>query len=224
MTYPRNNGGTDHVDSYQATIYGDHKLGEHSYVNAMAADVWNNNDTARFNVGGVPNLTARGKFSSNQLALRAEVGWHINFGRYTLTPNARLNYMHYAADNYTETGAGGANLSIKTQGLDSLEAGLGAKVSTMFKVKKSESAIVPSVQGGYRYGMISDPVEMTSSFTGGGAPFHTQGIDPARHIFNIGTTVKYIINPDLDLIASYKFDYKAGFTAHSEFLRVAYKF
>jgi uncharacterized protein YhjY with autotransporter beta-barrel domain len=217
-----NNAKSD-IDSYQATLYGDHKLGKDGYLSGMAAYALNNNNTERFNVGGVPNLTARGDFASNQIALRTEIGRHINFGNYTLTPNATLNWMHYTSDDYTETGAGGANLNVKTKSLDSLESGIGIKASTKI-ILKDQSIVIPTLQLGYRYGVINDAVEMTSSFTGGGAAFQTQGADPARNMFNAELSTKYIINDKWDLTASYTFDYKQDYTAHAGLLMASYKF
>lgn len=210
------------VDSYQLTLYGDHKLGEHSYVSGMLAYVWNNNNTMRYNVGA-PGVTALGEFDSNQIASRVEVGKHIKMGRVTLTPNARLSWMHYMADDYTETGAGGLNLNVKTQDLDKVEAGVGLKLSTLYTLSET-SKIIPSLQVGYRRAIVNDAVELNSSLTGGGSAFTLNGMTPAADTFNVGTTVKFIASEKIDVIGSYNFDYKEDYSAHSGFIRLSYKF
>lgn len=213
------------VDTYQVTLYGDYDLDEQTYINGMIGYAWGEADTTRHNVGGVSGLTANGNFDSNQFIAQAELGRDYNYGdNMTLTPNVLAHYSYYNADDYTETGAGGANLAVDNKDLNVFELGLGVDASWLFE-NADGSLVEPEVRVGVRYDLIGDEVETTSAFTG--APtvsFNTQGFDPAQTTFNIGAGVKYYSTDNWDLTANYDFEVKEDYDSHAAFLRAAYKF
>lgn len=216
-----NNTRTD-VDSYQLSLYGSMDVAPATYVNGMAAYAWNDVDTARYNVG-MGNDTARGSFDAHQFTARAEIGHNIRQGQMLLTPNAMAHWMHYDAESYTETGAGGANLTVNQDSLNLFELGLGLNASWDI-VNADGSILVPELRVGYRYDLIGDEVQTTSQFTGGGAAFTTEGFTPARSTFNVGAGVKFHTVQNWDFTANYDFEVKSDYQAHSGFLRAGYRF
>lgn len=213
------------VDSYQLTLYGDYSLDENTYLNGMVAYGWHSVDTTRHNVGGVSGLTANGDFDADQFVIQAEMGRDYQYGENTtLTPNVLANYTFYSADDYTETGAGGANLAVNNEDLSVFELGLGLDASWLFE-NVDGSYVEPEIRVGARYDLIGDEVETTSSFTGApGTSFKTQGFDPAQATFNIGAGVKYYSTDNWELTANYDFEVKQDYDSHAGFLRAAYKF
>jgi len=212
------------VESYQISLYADHDLDNRTYVSGMIGWVFGNNDTTRHNVGGVAGLTARGDFDSDQFAARVELGRDYSGGdNLTLTPSVMVNYAHYDADGYTETGAGGANLTVSPDDMDMFEIGVGVDASWMYQ-NADGSYTAPTLRVGYRHDVADDDVGATSRFAAGGATFKSQGIDPADGTFNLGAGINYFSTDNWQLTANYDFEIKADYDSHAGFLRAAYKF
>lgn len=216
-----NQTGTD-VDSYQLTLYGDYDLGQDTFVNVMLAYGRQSVDTTRFNVGGIGGLNAHGSFNTNQYAARAELGRNYAYGSALVTPTILANYLHYAPESYTETGAGGANEHIARKDMDVFELGAGVNLSQTYKV--DNGAFTPSVHSGYRYDLIGDHLESANTFSAGGPAFDTKGIQPGRGTFSAGMNLKYQTAQNWEFTAKYEFQYKSNYTNNAAFLRAAYKF
>jgi uncharacterized protein with beta-barrel porin domain len=60
--------------------------------------------------------------------------------------------------------------------------------------------------------------------TGGGSAFTGESPDPARNKFNLGAQFKFASVSNVELTASYDYDFKQDFTSHSGLLRMGYKF
>lgn len=211
------------VDSYQVTLYGNYDLDRDTYLNGMAAYARSNADTTRHNVGGVAGLTAQGEYDANQYTVRAEAGRDYAYHGMTVTPNVMGHWTHFTADDYTETGAGGANLSVDMDSMDIAELGIGVDAS--WDLKQSNGAMMrPSIGVGYRYDFVGDKVQATSSFAAGGAAFASQGPDPAQSTFDVGASLDYLTTDNWQFTVNYGFEYKSDYDAHSGFVRAAYKF
>ncbi|MDB5490617.1 MAG: hypothetical protein JWO78_466 [Micavibrio sp.] len=212
------------VDSYQVAVYGDTPIDEHMFLNGMAAYVFNDNETTRHNVGGIGGLSANGQFDANQFVVQAELGRDFKQqGGLTLTPTVMANYSYYDAQSYTETGAGTANLNVNSDSLNALNLGVG--VDAVWDIQNHDgSKLQPSLTAGYRYDVIGDSLDSNASFTGGGAAFKTQGVDPARSTYTAGAGLKYYATNNWELSARYNFDAKEDYTAHAGLLRASYKF
>ena len=212
------------IDSYQLSVYSQYDWDDRTYVTGQVGYVWAENDTSR-NPGGVAGLSAVGDYDSNQYFARVEVGRDYVHGETTLTPKALLNYMHYDADSFTETGngAGGANLSTDSDSLNLLEIGVGVDASWMHK-HSDGSYLKPKVDAGVRYDVIGDEYETTSTFAAGGSAFETDGFDPAQATFNVGAGVTYYSTTNWELTAEYDFEIKSDYDAHAGLLRAGYRF
>jgi hypothetical protein len=218
------NRSQNDIDSYQVTAYGELKLSEHSFVRGMAAYVRGNTDTARYDVGGTPGLTARGSFASNQYTARVIAGHGYMFGHEgTFTPHLLADWTHYAAQDYTETGAGGASLAVSQKAVDMAELGLGMDVDWHFQ-QESGAVFSPQLRAGYRYDLIGDRLETTAGFAGGGAAFTSPGPVPARSRFNLGAQLGWQSPASWSAILGYDFDYRDGYYAHSGVFKVTDKF
>ena len=214
------------VDSWQVTAYGDYDLSKTAFLNAMVGYAYNDIESKRSNVGGVSGLTATGDNDGNQYIARVEVGndYYMNeMNGMILTPTALVNYIHVTQDDYTETGAGGANLEVDPDDINILELGLGVEAS--WKKEMSNGGLFePAVHIGYRYDVIGDEAGATSSFTGGGAAFNTDGFDPAESTFNAGFGATMYNTNNWEFTGGYDFEYKSDYTAHSGLVKAKYKF
>lgn len=217
-----NSTDTD-IDSYQISLYGDHDLQDGMYLAGMVGFAHNSVDQTRHDVGGIAGNDANADFDTQQYIVHAELGKeYVVGGNMSLTPHALAHYQHLTIDSYTESGST-ANLSVDNEELDLFELGIGATAEWDLHDDQGQS-IRPSVNVGYRYDLIGDEIQTTSNFTGGGASFETDGADPARSTFNIGTAVTYELDNNWALTADYDYEIKSDFDAHSGMVRAGYKF
>jgi autotransporter family porin len=212
------------VDSYQVSVFGDYDVAPSTYLTGMLAYAWNDIDQTRNDVGGVAGLDANAEFDSSQYIAYAEVGHDIALDDVTtLTPSVLAHYQHISIDDYTETGAGGLNLDVDNEDLDILEFGVGAEIAWDLDAPNG-SKLRPALDVGYRHDVIGDNVQSTSNFTGGGASFETDGLEPAKGTFNVGASLGYAMDNNWEFTASYDYEVKSDFDAHSGYVRAGYKF
>lgn len=211
------------IDSYQVAVYGDYDLDEHTYLTGQVSYTWSENDTTR-NPGGLSSLVAKGSYDASQINVRAELARDYGMsGGLTLTPSVLANYVHYDADGYTETGAGGANLRVDSDSLNVFEVGVG--VDAAWKVENNDGSYVkPVLSAGVRHDLVGDEFEATNTFTGGGSAFKVEGFDPAQTTFDVGAGVTYFTTGGWDLSAEYDYEFKSDYDSHSGLVKASYNF
>ena len=216
-----NRTATD-INSYQLSLYGSYLLEDHNFVKAMAAYSLNDVKTTRSNVGGL-GLTAKGDYNANIYTLRGEVGHDFKVADTRITPSLMTHFSNYSAQDYKEHGAGGANLNVSQDSLNLWEVGAG--LETGWNLKSNDGAsFAPELRAGYRYDLIGDNFNATTSFTGGGGSFNTQGVDPTRGTLSLGGGLTYYTTSAWELSANYEFEHKTDYNSNSGFLRAAYQF
>jgi outer membrane autotransporter protein len=210
------------IDSYQLTAYGNYELKDDYFTKAMLAYAYNNAETTRHNVGGL-GIKAEGDFGASIYTGRVDFGRDIQYHNTRITPSAMAHYSHYSGGDYTETGAGGANLSIDETDLDILEFGGTVEAGWEYNLENGQK-ILPEIRFGYRYDVIGDNLSTNSSFVGGGTKFQTLGADPAQGTVTLGGGLVYQVNKDVDLSTNYEFEAKEDYTNNAGFVRATFKF
>lgn len=212
------------IDSYQLSLYSNYNIDDRTYLAGQLSYVWGDNEQTRHDVGGLAGLNADADYDSYVIGARLEAGRSYAAGEITtLTPKVLVNYQHYNADGYTETGAGNASLDVDSESIDLFEVGVGVDASWDFQ-QADGSYIQPKVGVGVRHDFVGDEYATTSRFTGGGSSFKTEGFDPAQTTFNVGAGVTYYSSTNWELSAAYDYEVKSDYDAHSGTLRAAYKF
>ncbi len=216
------------IDSYQLSLYGQHNLQNDMFLRGIAAYAYNDISSTRRNIGGVPGLNAFGDYNADQLSTTLTAGrdYKLNntiVGSPLVTPTVLVNYLHYMPNSYTETGAGGANLSVDGNSMDMLEFGVNLQSKWDWNLANG-ALLQPSVQAGYRYDVVGDNIQTTSSFTGGGATFGTQGITPAQSTLNGGFGLTYQQSEQVSFTANYNYEHKSDYNSHAAVLRMKYSF
>jgi len=218
------NRTNSNVNSYQLSVYGDYDIAPQTYLSGSLAYARNNIDQTRTNVGGVAGLTANADYDSNQYIAYLEAGREYMVGnRTSLTPNVLAHYQHISINDYTETGAGGANLNVNNEDLNIFELGVGAELAWDLNGDNG-SKIRPAINVGYRHDLIGDDVSSTSNFTGGGASFQTNGLEAANGTGNVGASISYAMDNNWAFTADYDYEVKSDYDAHSGYVRAGYKF
>ena len=209
------NSASTQINSYQLSVYGEYPLDDRTYLRAIAAYSRNDDDTARYNVGGVPGLTARGSYAADDYTLQANAGRHFyQGGGLVLTPTALARYSWYDPRSYTESGAGAADLNVRQHSVNLFELGIGGEAAWHFR-HKDGTIFVPALHAGYRYDMGDDRVATNETFTGGGATFTSTGPRPARSRLNLGGDLNWYTTSAWEFKATYNMDYRDRYLAHT---------
>lgn len=216
------NQTTTEIESYQITAYGSAEFGHHNFVSGMAGYVWSDNDIARTIFAPVLPVTSRttGDFDSNQIIVRGKVGHDYKKNNMVLAPSLLANYANYSADDYTETGAGGASLNVATEDMDLFEVGIELDAAWEFK-QSGGSMLRPNLLAGYRYDVTQEEISLVSSFTGGGGAFTTPGVEPPQNKYNVGGGLKYFAD-GWEVTTSYTYDFMEDYDAHSGMIRIGF--
>ena len=220
-----NNTRSD-IGSYNISLYGDYDLNADTYLIGDIGYTYGDNEATRFNVGGVTGLNADSDYGSHQVEARLIAARDYNPAQYEdvrITPKAQVHYIRYQNEDITETGAGGAGLEIDSEALNILEFGVGVDVRKDY-VQENGAILSPEVSVGYRYDVIGDAVQTTSTFSGGGPSFRTEGADPDQDTLNLGFGVGYTTPNNMEFTASYDYERKDEFNSNSAFIRIAAPF
>ncbi len=215
------NGNTD-INSYQGTLYSSYTR-DPWHVDSAFSFAWNQYEGRR-DIAFV-NRRADASYDGQQYGAYIDGGYTFkgkNLQGFEITPVASLEYTHLHLDSYTETGADALNLHVNVQSYDVLQSGLGAQLA--YPITDINGTFIPSIHAKWLYDFIGDRVQTTSTFTGGGAAFTTNGFEPAQRSFAIGTELKFITKDSWTILANYDLTLKSGFYAHDGIVTVKYTY
>ncbi len=220
-----NNTKSD-INSYNVSLYGDYDLSESTYLVGDVGYTYGDNETTRFNVGGVTGLDADSDYGSHQLEARLIAAKDYDVEQIDgvrVTPKVQAHYIHYQAEDINETGAGGAGLNVDSEGLNILEFGVGVDVRKDHTLYNG-GVLSPEINVGYRYDVIGDELQTTSTFAAGGPSFRSEGAEPDQHTYNVGFGVGYTAPNNVEFTASYDYERKDEYDGHSALVRLAAPF
>lgn len=212
------------VETYGISAYGQYALDERTYLNGIVSWLHGNNEMTRNDVGGISGATAKAEFVTEHVSFYSglERDYQMNNGVF-VTPRASLQYAYLETDSYSEHGVEGANLSVDTDSLQSFEAGIGTDVGIAFE--NADGALFkPALHADYLFDFAAEEISMSSKFDGATGFFETQGANPQRHTFIIGTSAAYHTAESWEVSAHYDYTKKDSYTSHLGYIRGAYKF
>ena len=219
------NSTSTEMRNYGINFYGNLDLGQKTFVTGQVGYAYNKISSERYNVGGVGGLTADSNYHGDQFSMKADVGrnYMTDYG-ITITPSLSAAYTFLCTPDYTETGAGAANLFVDSNKLNFLNLGIGINAS--WKLKNSNGSMIkPLVHASFSYDAISDEVGTIASFIDlPNSSFKTNGAESVRSSIDIGTGFTYSTLANWDILATYDYTYKADYAAHSGVLRAISKF
>lgn len=187
------------VDSYLATVYGSYGLDHRTELNFQTGLGFNQNDSNRIIDFGGLDRRADGDYNSYSFNIGAGIGRVYDIGqRTTFAPAARMDYNFIHNDSYTETGAGGLSLDVKSQNADQLIPAVSAKV-----IHKLDKGLEVSANAGVGYDLLNDRNSVTASYVGGGASFVTEGLESSPWIVRSGLGLTYKPSDSYDVTVRY---------------------
>ncbi len=157
-------GGSLEIDSFQAATYANWQR-DAVYMNAVLGTGFHQTDASRTVVVGTTTSTATSDYDTYNVSAVVEGGKAISLSTATtLTPFASVEYIHSIRDNFTETGAGAANLSVNDEDQDSLRTKLGLRLSHDITIGQG-TRVTPTASVAYVREMMDNVSRTEAAFT-----------------------------------------------------------
>jgi outer membrane autotransporter protein len=189
-------GNTD-TDSYSLSAYANVNVSDRLYLEGVLS-VGHNDYSLRRNVIFTPVQTnipfsTSGDTQGRQYSASVGGGYDVPMGAFTVTPYARLNFIHTSVDSFAETGASGFEMRVDKTGTDSLTSVIGVRGS--YAISVDWGVIVPQARFEYEHEFRDNAHTMLTSFVqdSRGTRFGVTGDAPDPNYFNIGLGVAFLL-------------------------------
>ncbi|MGH1403968.1 MAG: autotransporter domain-containing protein [Alphaproteobacteria bacterium] len=216
-----NSAKTD-VDSLGFSFYGGKRIMRDALFSAVVSYVYNDNTTARYDVGGIAGNTARGKFKSEHISLKSAVSrYYALKNNMHIKPRVYAGYDYLSADQYRERGVSGLNLDVSYGSLNRLVTGVGADAGWFYELKNG-ALLSPGAHLSYEYAILADRLESDTIIDG--EQFVVAGNDASRHTLNAGLNVQLQQNDYLHFDAGYALGLSEQQDNHALSAKMVYDF
>ena len=143
------------------------------YVDASVTFGWHMFDNDR-NIPAL-GLSAHSEYDGYDITGYLGTGYHLELDwNLYLTPIASVLFSHFSYEGFSESGAGGANLTLPSRESDSLRSRIGANLA--YRFPEMTLRPVPYIYMGWEHEFIDDD-NIEAAFAAGGSPF----------LINVGT-------------------------------------
>jgi outer membrane autotransporter protein len=206
------------VSSYQATVYGSHKISPATHLDYQFDIGVHDNDGTR-QINGIG--TARSSYNSISTHAGVALGHNLRLDEKTVfTPSIRADYTWVRNDGYSETGVGALNLNVNKNNAKELILGVDGKVSHALSKR---AALIANL--GVGYDVINEATSLTSAFAG--APtlaFTTTGINPSPWLARGGVGIVGQVSKTLEISARYDFEVRKDFDNQTASIKARWAF
>lgn len=155
------------IKSYQAMLYGTYNFTKTRYLNWVINMAANNYQSTHYiNINGV-SFIPKAKYSSQQFSTKGIWGKDYAMSDFSqITPMASLQYTYAKQYTYSETDGGGANQTIVRENSNTVQVGLGGKLSVPLNL--DPAIFSPEIHAMFLYNVINGKQNSVSSFVDGG--------------------------------------------------------
>lgn len=208
-------GGNADIFGYRFGPYLSIEPIERLFIDFSVTYAFSTIDSERVTTTGLTPVTASANYSGHDISVYANVEYDLLPQReWYVAPLLGLNYIWYQQDAFTESGAGGANLSVDSQQTNSLDLRVGGRVAWMGKINEL-LFIAPEATLAYRRELLAN------SNSGIGARFVNAGggFEIARGPFDengveVGLGVTFLIKKQLSIFTNYNGVFYSGDMNH----------
>ena len=183
-------GGNIDINSYQVAGYGTWQKNTF-YLNSVIGFAAHISDASRTVVVGPTVSRASADYETYNISTAIESGKDIRLPYATmLTPYVGIDYIHSKRSDFTETGAGAANLNVSDQDQDSLRTKIGFRLAHEINTKKI-SRITPYTAVAYVREHMDSTIQMNAGFAAAPASsfrVSSPGLDRDRLRVGLGVT------------------------------------
>ena len=183
----------------------------HSFANMRQVDI------------GAETLYAESEHGGRELANYLESGLNLFLGPLMMQPYAGLRFSRLDEDSYEETGLEGAGLAVATKRTDSLLSTLGLRLGLPFKA--GTWTVLPEAAIAWDHDFPLGDNSLSVAFSS--VPelsFNTGSADFPRDGLAVDCGLTFISSNHASLSASYKGQFREGYTAHSVVGSIRYEF
>ncbi len=198
--YFKSSGGDAEMNSIPFYAYGVYHPGAFYLMGSLGYTV-NIYELARRLAFGTVNRRAKSSFTGSQFNLNAETGYDFTMKRLIVTPAVNLNYSKAWVPGYTEYGADSLNLRVAAQDADSVQTGVGARLTLPFKA--GDAQVIPEVSAFYQHEFSNHSRGLDARLNQAGSTFTFKTDAPARDFAVLGAGVNVGVKKNLFLQANY---------------------
>ncbi len=167
--------------------------------------------------------TAESDYNSYDFTIYGAASYDMQLDKVTLSPTFSLTYVHQMTDDYAESGAGTANLTVEDMQTDSLQSLLGVHAS--MPVMLGNLALTPEAWIGWKYEWLDRDVDINSAFSANvTSPFTTTSEGTSRSQLVAGAAVFSQINETTSLKLNYELNTASDVTIHSVWAMIELNF
>lgn len=209
------------IDSYQLSFYGHFDPIGPVYINSMLGLARHRYSVHR--TISVGNLTrqAESSFHGLHYAAKFDIGYAWFNGKYYLSPVASMRFGRLDIDNYSEKGAGGLDLVVRTEAMNEILGSIGLRVAS--KNEYLEATYIPELALFLNYDFKADKQETLNNFIAGGPSFLSFGIEPEQVSYVISPSFRMHTHRNMAFKIAYEFEAKKQYTAHTAYFKWYYK-
>lgn len=200
-------GGSAAINSIPLFAYAAYTPGDF-YATGFLGYTLNLYDMNRnVSFGGI-DRTATSSPNGNQFNAALETGYDFKFTKAIVTPSATLYYSKASVAGFTESGAGSLNLNVDSQSAESVQGGLGVRLSRPFRTGKA--LILPQVYAYYQHEFSNDSRGLDARLAQGGSTFVFQTDSPGRDFAVLGAGFAVNLEKNLSVQANYNAELGRG--------------
>ncbi len=169
-----------------------------------------------FNFGGL-SRAASSSSTGNQLNGYGEMGYDLRLHPVVLTPAVNLSYSKLWLNGFTETGAGALDLTVNPQNAQSLQTGVGGKITV--PLQRDSVTVTPQAYAFYQHECSDSSRIIDARLSQGGGSFNYLTDDfsgaPHRNFAVVGADVTIASKKNLKVQLDYNAEVGRGnYTAH----------
>ena len=196
----KNDEAKSDIDTYILGLYAQKTFTNNVFVNADVNVGQNKTQTSRT----TPTNKAFSDPKSNTISTNLEVGYKFDLSNQLyLKPSIIGGYTHLTQDAYSETGAGGANLSIDKYNTNSSNLGVSLKTQKVFAQNNKDFADVEFGIGYVEeFGDTNKALNATFASAPSSGSFEINGIDKDENKFIASISTNYYLSSTSSLFAS----------------------
>jgi outer membrane autotransporter protein len=159
------------------------------------------------NFGGLARA-ASSSTTGNQFNLYGETGYDLKLNRFTLTPSVTLAYSALWLGGFTEQGAGSLNLKVASQSAESLQAGLGGRITVPFEAGSVK--LVPQGYAFYQHEFSQGSRSLSATLSQTSSTFNFQTDAANRNFAVVGANLTVGIKKNLYAQVNYNAEVGRG--------------
>jgi len=215
-------GGTVNANTWPLNAYAAYFPGSF-YAYGSLGYALNLFDLERgLNFGGLSRI-AKSSTTGHQFNAYGEMGYDLKVWRYILTPAATLAYSHIWVNAFTEDDAGALNLQVGSQSADSLQTGLGGRLTMPFRA--GQVKVLPQAYAFYEHEFAHGSRGLNAGLSQGGSTFSFQTDAAERNFAVVGGSLTMGLKENLWALVNYSAEVGRGnYTAHFVNAGLRYEF